>query len=83
MRFNERPIMGDLYMCHSRNALLRCIGWTSVTGGEELCHFERVFSMSKWKREQKPEGFREALRVRELDPLVRVNEMEALAYASR
>lgn len=78
MRENETPIHQGLYMCHSRNAILRCIAWKG-----EFFKFEWVFCMSRWAHNQRSVDEPEMIHKNNLYTLFAVNEMEALAYASR
>ena len=78
MRDGEIPIPQALYYCYSRNAILRC---RALEG--EFFIFERVISMSCRSVEQLDPGYEEQIHQNNLAPLVEINEMEALAYASR
>jgi len=78
----ESPKYQGLYICYSRNAILRCLGW-KPKGGEDFFEFEYVLSMSQFASNRKPEGYLEKIHRDNLTPLSEINEMEALAYASR
>jgi hypothetical protein len=78
MKQGEIPCFQGLYMCYSRNAILRCIEWC----GESFA-FEYVFSMSQFERNRKEPGYVEEIHSDNLTTLFEVNEMEALALASR
>ena len=83
MMDGEYPIKGAYYMCHSRNAILQAVEWDGSTDPDGKFTFEWVIAMSQWPSNQKPAGYREEIEVRHLRPLHEINEMEALAYASR
>ena len=69
----------SLWHCFSRNAILR-----TVSHMGEFYGFERVFSMSQWERNQKPEGYYEQIHVDNLAPLVGpLSEMEVVARCAK
>jgi len=78
MMNSEVPIYQALYMCYSRNAILRCVAWKG-----DFFEFEWVFCMSGWKACQDREGEVESIHKDNLAPLHEINEMEVIAYASR